>query len=622
MRQRAAQVAIALVVTATAASAGEIPVNAAGSTYIYVSDSRPKAGETITVRVRATKSNTLTVTYDNTLLDPEQINASGYTKVGNKISFNGISGTITFRTIDQGTAGLKVTAADPSLAACSTLVRVSAKSQEGRQQDQQNQRQEEQRQEEQKPETPTFSYDGRTYKISDKFDAQALPFGFNLDQQKIQNQDAKVLTNPTLKMTLVFLQEADQQDASGHFFIYKQDGTVAPFYQLGSADRYLVLEAADPVSGLTATSLTRDHVTYPVYRDDWGNLYVYGQDQTGTGSWFSLNADTAAFTALSDIKTSLAAAAEEANKPEETSSGKSLLDKIKGLPPAAKIAGPLLLLLLLLATLMTALRRRKKPADRPETKARENTPDRSKEDHQAGVLSQDTVVYAPTGGQEEREKDESDPGQVESPEDDLSSENADASASEEDEDFIIEEEEDQEAEPQAGENPEDGGPAEEGMPEDDPSVEQALDSSIYDKVEAGRKLRLARIFTRSGEAKKPKRDASEDLPEDLSDGSTEESSSDLGEDASGRAAEEESAEESAEKTRGPLAMGDTTNLDPGNISVAAENKGSNDGVLEAVEAAVAYARRKAEQQAKEEAAKHKEDRENPPELQVLDLNDF
>lgn len=69
-------------------------------------------------------------------------------------------------------------------------------------------------------------------------------------------------------------------------------------------------------------------------------------------------------------------------------------------------------------------------------------------------------------------------------------------------------------------------------------------------------------------------------------------------------------------------MGDTTNLDPGNISVAAENKGSNDGVLEAVEAAVAYARRKAEQQAKEEAAKHKEDRENPPELQVLDLNDF
>ena len=101
MRGRAAQVAIALAVSATVASTGGIPVNAAGSTYIDVSNSNPKAGDLITVRVRASESDTLTLTYDNTLLDPQQINAAGYSRAGNKISFNGISGTITFRAVDQ-----------------------------------------------------------------------------------------------------------------------------------------------------------------------------------------------------------------------------------------------------------------------------------------------------------------------------------------------------------------------------------------------------------------------------------------------------------------------------------------------------------------------------------------
>ena len=86
--------------------------------------------------------------------------------------------------------------------------------------------------------------------------------------------------------------------------------------------------------------------------------------------------------------------------------------------------------------------------------------------------------------------------------------------------------------------------------------------------------------------------------------------------------EDDTANEPEEQARDPLDIGDTTNLDPGSISVAAENKGSNDGVLEAVEAAVAYARRKAEQQAKEEAASRDEKEESLPELQLMDLNDL
>lgn len=605
MKRRAAQAAIVLAVSAAAVFTGETSVNAAGSTYIDVSNSSPKAGEVITVKVRASESDTLTVTYDNTLLDPQQINAAGYSKAGNKITFNGISGTITFRAIDQGAAGLKVTAADPSIAACSMFVRVSSKSQENQRQQEQQTRQAE----------PDLNYNGKDYTISEKFQGQTLPFGFSQTRQTINNYNYKVLTNSTLQMTLVYLKESDKLNEDGHFFIYRQDGKVEPFYQLGDANQYLVLTAAEQVSGLTSSTLTLNGTTYPTYTDASGNMYAYGQDQTGNASWFRLDPGNGSFTAVADINSALTPDSQEPAKTEETSAAKdSLSDRIRALPLAAKIAGPIVLLLLLLASLMTVLRHRKKTnAKVPDESANEESKEGDEEEK--SPLEQDTIVFEPTeqedqmvsgeaeaepsyaseeepagagaDNQEEAEQDINS-GETQSdtePDRDLSDQ------AKPDSDSSIEEQTDA----QASADKEAGDQAEESRENAESAAEQKedhlQDAALFAKVEQGRKDRLAKVSARFG------RDAAAEE-------------------------EEDAAGESAAQTKELPDIGDTTNLDPGSISVAAENKGSNDGVLEAVEAAVAYARRKAEQQAREDAANREEQQENLPELQVMDLNDL
>lgn len=608
MRGRAAQVAIALAVSATVASTGGIPVNAAGSTYIDVSNSNPKAGDLITVRVRASESDTLTLTYDNTLLDPQQINAAGYSRAGNKISFNGISGTITFRAVDQGAAGLKVTAADPSLAACSMFVHVTAKKQEDKSQENTRQQEAQTQQSE-----PDLNYNGKNYTISEKFQGQTLPFGFSQTRQTINNYNYKVLTNPTLQMTLVYLKESDKLNEDGHFFIYHQDGTVEPFYQLGDANQYLVLTATEGVSGLTSATLTLNGITYPTYTDASGNIYAYGKDQTGNSSWFRLDPGNGSFSAVADINSAIKPAAqeEEAPKTEETAAAKdTLADRIRALPLAAKIAGPLVLLLLLLASLLTALRHKKKES---ETVPAENAATRSEGGEGAkneSVLAQDTLVYEPAeeGAEdpdstedpsgavsEEKAASKSDDGRYDAsqteiePDNNSQRESGDASQTETAIDGGNQAETKQDINSGEAENLKEAGPGPDAT--DQKLSEEASESALFARVEQERKDRLAKISARFGNDM--------DIEE-----------------------EDDAANEPEEQAKDPLDIGDTTNLDPGSISVAAENKGSNDGVLEAVEAAVAYARRKAEQQAKEEAASRDEKEESLPELQLMDLNDL
>ena len=608
MRGRAAQVAIALAVSATVASTGGIPVNAAGSTYIDVSNSNPKAGDLITVRVRASESDTLTLTYDNTLLDPQQINAAGYSRAGNKISFNGISGTITFRAVDQGAAGLKVTAADPSLAACSMFVHVTAKKQEDKSQE--NTRQQEAQTQRSEPD---LNYNGKNYTISEKFQGQTLPFGFSQTRQTINNYNYKVLTNPTLQMTLVYLKESDKLNEDGHFFIHHQDGTVEPFYQLGDANQYLVLTATEGVSGLTSATLTLNGITYPTYTDSSGNIYAYGKDQTGNSSWFRLDPGNGSFSAVADINSAIKPAAqeEEAAKTEETAAAKdTLVDRIRALPLAAKIAGPLVLLLLLFASLLTALRHKKKGSETVPAENAATRPEGREGAKNESLLAQDTLVYEPAeeGAEdpdstedpsgavsEEKAASKSDDGRYDAsqteiePDNNSQRESGDASQTETAIDGGNQAETKQDINSGEAEDLKEAGS---GPDETDQKLsEEASESALFARVEQERKDRLAKISARFGNDM--------DIEE-----------------------EDDAADEPEEQARDPLDIGDTTNLDPGSISVAAENKGSNDGVLEAVEAAVAYARRKAEQQAKEEAASRDEKEESLPELQLMDLNDL
>lgn len=293
-----------------------------GSTSIAVSSSSVDVGDTITATIQSTASDTVTVSYNGSILTLTNCSASGYTTSGSTVTFTGQNVKLTFTAASSGTSYLS--AKPNTLEGSSTNVTVAAAATE---------------EEETTTSTTTtsttsvdFTVDGTDYVVSERFSSDEIPAGFENTDITIHDSEYTELSNGTL--TLVYLKPASDTSGTGTFFLYDaENDAVTALSLLGTMDHYVILQSASslPTTLLTESTLTVEDNTYSAYvladYEEDGFYFVYGVNENGTEGWFQYDTEDGSIQRLNTDLVSLVST--DGEDSSSTDSSTSVLTRLK-----------------------------------------------------------------------------------------------------------------------------------------------------------------------------------------------------------------------------------------------------------------------------------------------------
>ena len=308
-----------------------LTAHAEGNTTIHISPENPKVGDTVTVTVKGSASDTISVTYSSSVL--KITDAGGATSEANKLVFTGTQGKFTFTATAEGKGYVSVSATN--LAGSSVALKVGNGTGESTESQTQTTEQTTTTQTTEQPAQPAetaqpeqpaetaepaepvttqpsgngigthdpnvegdYAINGFGYVISERYTAEEVPAGFEKTQVVFHGTDVyKEPKNDS--MTLVYLKPHDNIQGSGVFYIYDEaSDTVSPLNLFGTMSNYVIALSPDDLPSLLLKENTRliGDKEMPCYNiegmEESEFTYVYGMNQNQEKMWFMVDTVT------------------------------------------------------------------------------------------------------------------------------------------------------------------------------------------------------------------------------------------------------------------------------------------------------------------------------------------
>lgn len=288
---------------------------AGGTTMIYMNPQNPSVGDTVTITVQGSATDTITVSYSSTYLTLQNVDTQ-YTASGNQVTFSGTNAVLTFQAIDAGNGYVSVTAAN--LAGSSAAVPIGGGS-DSDSDDSDNaddntdvsdtsdntSADESENGDDadaadnganaQKPIDGDFEINGIVYVISERYTDEEIPAGFERAEVTVHGSDTyNEVTNGS--MTLLYLKPSDNTADPGEFYLYDAaSDSVSPLYLVGSMRHYAILQTPDMLPTLLMTESTfrlggDDGKDVPCYviegMAEDGFVFFYGVNENQEANWY------------------------------------------------------------------------------------------------------------------------------------------------------------------------------------------------------------------------------------------------------------------------------------------------------------------------------------------------
>lgn len=295
-----------------------LTAHAAGNTTIFLSKRSLAVGDSLSVTVQGSESDTISVSYTGAILSYTGSNNSSTSVSGGTATFTGNNATLNFTAQSEGTAEIIVTAS--SLTGSSTTVSVSgsgaaapaaeapAAEESAAAETPQTETPAESTDNSQNltaVEAPTvtatstevpadftgdFFIDGVSYVVSERYSDAEIPEGFSKTTLEINGESYNELTNGVI--FLVYLKPEDNTAGSGEMYIYDPNtNSAVKMNMVPGNDDYVIL--------LPSTSLPSDRMVqgmcnigdaqyicyYVSGTEDSGFAYFYGMNKAGTIDW-------------------------------------------------------------------------------------------------------------------------------------------------------------------------------------------------------------------------------------------------------------------------------------------------------------------------------------------------
>ncbi len=308
-----------------------LTAHAEGNTTIHISPENPKVGDTVTVTVKGSASDTISVTYSSSVL--KITDAGGATSEANKLVFTGTQGKFTFTATAEGKGYVSVSATN--LAGSSVALKVGNGTGESTESQTQTTEQTTTTQTTEQPAQPAetaqpeqpaetaepaepvttqpsgngigthdpnvegdYAINGFGYVISERYTAEEVPAGFEKTQVVFHGTDVyKEPKNDS--MTLVYLKPHDNIQGSGVFYIYDEvSDTVSPLNLFGTMSNYVIALSPEDLPSLLLKENTRliGDKEMPCYNiegmEESEFTYVYGMNQNQEKMWFMVDTVT------------------------------------------------------------------------------------------------------------------------------------------------------------------------------------------------------------------------------------------------------------------------------------------------------------------------------------------
>lgn len=280
-------------------------VKAEEATTIHVSNSTPAVGESVSVDVVATESDSIRVVYN-----PQVLKLTGcskdYTTEENAVLFEGAEATLQFTAEATGKSSIIVSGS--YVAGSSTSIQIGENTGE---------RQNPQTDSADDTEDGQFVIDQVAYVVSERFSEEEIPAGFEKTRVEIDGYHYKALTNGSI--TLIYLKPAADISQDGVFYVYHTDeNTVSSFEILMGSDGYVLLKKAENIlenaREISFETGGRTLTGYQMGEDD-GFILVYGTNQNNVTGWFQYDQQEQT---IQRVNESLLAIAEQEDTKVET----------------------------------------------------------------------------------------------------------------------------------------------------------------------------------------------------------------------------------------------------------------------------------------------------------------
>lgn len=289
MRTRSRAFVGILVLVLALAGWGE-SASAQGTTTIYLSKNNPVVGDSLTVRVQASESGTVTVKYNSSVLQLQSCDVEGYRVDGNKVTYTAQVANLVFQSIAEGKSSMIVSSDTLKGSSLSIPVRAGAADTQTEEPQQDNQQAAPDNGSAGNDASGQFTIDGTAYVVSERFADREIPKGFQRTEIKINDKTYKQLSNGT--EVLLYLKPAANTAGKGSFYLYQEtDASVTPAVLLGTTDDYvLVLHTAEPLdASWVSTSVELDGKQLDVYvlnEEEKEFCFLYGLNGEGTRQWY------------------------------------------------------------------------------------------------------------------------------------------------------------------------------------------------------------------------------------------------------------------------------------------------------------------------------------------------